>query len=304
MSTYLQTYFRIIKWSVKIFLCGMVSILLYAMWEFHQTPYFSSNKIYQTWKGERPQLPKTEEFSTENPESDVELIPNFVKDPANNTTMRSDDIIYNRPVNYSEIWMSREETDVILRYMRKGVQKYLEWGSGGSTLNFAPLAHGKAYSIEHDKTWCNDMQKELLNKTLTDKIEYHCVSVEKGHRGWGLASPFEEGTYAQFDLYIDEIDKLGEPIFDVVLIDGRARVSAAIKVLAYISKSSHVIVHDGKRIREKRKPTRDYSDIEKYYDIVEYWAPPSSTGIAVLKRKAQWHWLQGNVNAVNKLLKE
>lgn len=48
------------------------------------------------------------------------------------------------------LWMTREEAASMLEVMRKDMV-YLEYGSGGSTLAFAPMAK-RAYSIEHDST--------------------------------------------------------------------------------------------------------------------------------------------------------
>lgn len=50
---------------------------------------------------------------------------------------RAEQLLYSKKarVNYSEIWMSPLEVNLILRHI-EGSRKYIEWGSGGSTFNF------------------------------------------------------------------------------------------------------------------------------------------------------------------------
>lgn len=55
------------------------------------------------------------------------------------------------PETLKALWMTREEAASMLEVMRKDMV-YLEYGSGGSTMAFAPMAK-RAYSIEHDSTF-------------------------------------------------------------------------------------------------------------------------------------------------------
>ncbi len=100
----------------------------------------------------------------------------------------------------SRPWMKDEEIDAILALI-KPTTRYLEWGSGGSTWTFAVRA-ASAHSIEHNKAWCNDVGVALKGLEATS-VTLHCVTVEPGHLGWG--GGFEEGTYDQFDEYINAV---------------------------------------------------------------------------------------------------
>lgn len=213
------------------------------------------------------------------------------------------DVIAEHTVDYSNIMMTTTETDTLLKYLFK-IDTYIEWGSGGSTLNFAPFARRVAHSIEHDPDWCEKVKSKLSKSRHYARIVYHCVLVSKGYRNWGRSSSFEEGTYFQFDKYVDRIDALGEPLFDFVLIDGRARVATAIKSLAYISPDSRVVLHDATRIFKSSVHHPRYDLITTYYDFEEFIAVQGRAGIAIMTRKPQWQFLQGNVSAVNDLLQK
>jgi hypothetical protein len=57
-------------------------------------------------------------------------------------------------------WMSLHENALIQYYMKGRDAVYLEWGSGGSTFAYASLAK-KAFSIEHNREWCDILGQKL-----------------------------------------------------------------------------------------------------------------------------------------------
>lgn len=124
------------------------------------------------------------------------------------------DIMYERQM------MHRAELDLIASYLRPG-DVYLEYGSGGSTLNFAPRV-GRAYSIEHDCGWAKFLKGSVEGEDGYENLEVRCVEVPRGRRGWGTFSKFEHGNYEQFREYVDEVEVLPDKKFDKVFIDGRA----------------------------------------------------------------------------------
>lgn len=118
----------------------------------------------------------------------------------------------------------------------------LEWGSGSSTELFAPLVK-KYISIEHDATWFSHMKKILPKSTS--------LILVPPSQPWGqhipkAGGPGNDGTYTQFQDYVDIVEYLGEQ-FDLVLIDGRARVECAKAVLPYVKKNGLVLIHDFER---------------------------------------------------------
>jgi len=214
-----------------------------------------------------------------------------------------------KPVDLNGILMYASEVKLVHKYLRRGVKNYLEWGSGGSSFNFPQYVSGRVVSIEHDKEWC-DKVKRGLNRTKniyinSNRVEVRCVSVERGTGGWGVNSPFEEGSYPVFKEYIDEISKAstvtkGRSIeftkWDFVLIDGRARVDAAIKSLSFIGNNSVVVLHDSWRTRWK------YAEVFDYYNVVEESISFWSQGVVVMKRKPKFSYLEGRPFLVQKIL--
>lgn len=198
-------------------------------------------------------------------------------------------------VNYTEVMMDPLEVDIILKAI-KGRKSCLEWGSGGSTLNFPQFISGKVVSIEHDQEWCKTMPARLEKKNILN-VDFYCIKT--------IGQNDIEGTYATFKPYIDKINTLNESRWDFVLIDGRARVTASIRILSYIRSESAVIVHDFERIRSSG--SRSYARILTYYDVVDRIGnsvkmDTGDRGIALLRRKTKYDYLEGNHQEVQKML--
>tara|TARA_Y100000004_G_C8954924_1_gene430320 strand:+ start:3240 stop:3854 length:615 start_codon:yes stop_codon:yes gene_type:complete len=175
-----------------------------------------------------------------------------------------------------------KEIDLIQSYL-SDKKIMLEYGCGGSTTIF-PRYVKKYYSIEHNLDWFWNVQQEIYNDKL-DNVEIHLCDIPKGvptkredfweryddnilyaseHLDTNIPS-FEDCVYPKdkyvWNEYIDYVDKLNVKLFDVVLIDGRARTDCAYKVLNYIDKGSIVFIHDF-------WPRPEYHKVFEWYDEV------------------------------------
>ena len=175
-----------------------------------------------------------------------------------------------------------KEIDLIQSYL-SDKKIMLEYGCGGSTTIF-PRYVKKYYSIEHNLDWFWNVQQEIYNDKL-DNVEIHLCDIPKGvptkreefweryddnilyaseHLDTNIPS-FEDCAYPKdkyvWSEYIDYVDKLNVKLFDVVLIDGRARTDCAYKILNYINKSSIVFIHDF-------WPRPEYHKVFEWYDEV------------------------------------
>lgn len=198
-------------------------------------------------------------------------------------------------VNYSQVWMGPIEIDLLLRHI-DGVKTYLEWGSGGSTRNFPQFVTRRIVSIEHNAPWCGVVSQAIADKPTTPAVEYRCVKVEQGFKGWGLRNGYEEGDYVAFKEYVDEIERLDQERWDFVLVDGRARVDCAIKALSHLHEKSVLVLHDSGRLDTY------YADILKYYAVLDRASGDRKQGIAALKRRSEFRHLEGDHAAVQGIL--
>lgn len=126
-------------------------------------------------------------------------------------------------------------------------KKVLEYGSGQSTIEIAERCN-RIVSVEHQQEWYN---KTISNKPSNCELLLRLPSL-----------PYSEGTHCgTYDEFKDYIEApLSEAPFDVIFIDGRARVSCASIAKQLGHKDTIVFVHDFER--------PEYQEVLKYLDLI------------------------------------
>jgi len=165
---------------------------------------------------------------------------------------------------------------------------YYEFGSGGSTIYASYQPNIKQiFSIESDKQWFSHIQKTLKNnnKSQVDLryIELYSKNNSCGHPGRDVNGNLI-ASYEEFIKYPrsmesfpkDEIDKV-----DLVLIDGRYRVSSCLHAFNHI-KDECIVMFDDFKTRKR------YHIVLDYYDIIDRnWNDEKDElgALVVLKKK-------------------
>ena len=140
---------------------------------------------------------------------------------------------------------SENESDLIMPYLTKGA-KVLEYGSGNSSLEIANIVKS-LLTIEHEATWYNIVKRALPSNANIIFKPPTCLT-------WGT-----DGTYEQFKEYIESPYQY--KYFDVIIIDGRARVGCAKYCKNVANKNTVIFVHDYQR--------PEYKEIEKHLQLIE-----------------------------------
>lgn len=126
--------------------------------------------------------------------------------------------------------------------------RVLEYGSGESTIEIADKCLS-ILSIEHQKQWYDKL------------IELKPINCELILREPNL--PYKEGvhcgTYEQFKSYIEA--PLDKGPFDIILIDGRARVACASIVKLITHDNTLIFIHDYNR--------PEYAEVLNYLELIE-----------------------------------
>jgi len=196
-------------------------------------------------------------------------------------------VIPDTPMMHTQDW---QHIDAVMEELKP--ELFLEWGTGSSTFYFSKHdgkngSPVKYTSIEHHPGWCGEMKKRLWQHGLSN-VDYICEPVVKGFRSW--MGGWSEGGYSQFKEYIHQADNVVAKYraehqctscgaFDMLLVDGRARVGCALYVLRHLKKGSILFMHDF-----GRKPYT--TELEKYYDLM--WESPAREGGAAGKDLGQW----------------
>lgn len=169
------------------------------------------------------------------------------------------------------VWMHADELAVIEKYLNPEATM-MEWGSGGSTVEFSKKVK-KYYSVEHNWEWYN----EVKNAIPSNVSLYYKQNKE-------LPDDYSQAEYQHYGEYLDVVYEIGD-MFDVVLIDGRARRLCALKVMPYLKPNGIVIIHDWCL----RAP---YHCVLDYYDLVDKIDETPQT-IATFKLKPNWKEIKG-----------
>lgn len=173
--------------------------------------------------------------------------------------------------NLKKAWhmeMGDEELDFIKSYLNSNFI-FFEWGSGKSTIVLSNHVR-EHYSIEHDFV-CYEEVAIQANKNV--KLYY--VPPNFDSLDWFPYSP-KDGSFQEFRNYIQFVSIIGSlgKKFDIVLIDGRARVECAKEILPYLSDNAVVFVHNFNR--------HIYWNILNYYYVEKV-----KDTLAVLRKKVK-----------------
>lgn len=126
--------------------------------------------------------------------------------------------------------------------------KILEYGSGISTIEIANKCK-TIVSIEHQKLWY-DKNISIIPKNCELILkEPDLPYIEGGHCG----------TYNEFKSYIEA--PISKGLFDIILIDGRARVSCASICYKLSHDNTIIFIHDFHR--------EEYQEALNYLELIE-----------------------------------
>ena len=124
--------------------------------------------------------------------------------------------------------------------------RVLEWGSGGSSIFFSKYVR-QWDSVEHDAKWVKEMT--ALSKDIPN------LNMYSAQHSWNNVG---DGTFEEFEAYVNRpgilaTDGRKKNTWDVIIVDGRARVECARMVLRHdwLSDNGVVIVHDWERLEYK-----------------------------------------------------
>lgn len=127
----------------------------------------------------------------------------------------------------------------------------LEYGSGKSTIAIAKRVKD-LFSIEHDARFF----RELMNK-LTGNVRLYFEPPDNPNYD-------DDGTYEDFKSYVDR-PKLLNKKFDLVFVDGRARVACCKAAVDLLKDDGVIIVHDYLHPEEKYR-RYEYEVIEDFLE--------------------------------------
>lgn len=143
-----------------------------------------------------------------------------------------------------------------------------EYGSGISTLYFSSKVK-KVISIEHDKNWYNNINNKLLKKKVNNceyfLIEPEYIDAEKSKPSKIIyMSSLKKYSKSLFRKYVESIDKYPNNYFDLVFIDGRARMGCILRSINKIKLDGYLVLDnsDEKKYKLANKLLKRYEKLD------------------------------------------
>lgn len=118
----------------------------------------------------------------------------------------------------------------------------LEWGSGGSTLYFSRLlpSGSRWFTLEHHPIWAERVRRKIVREHLDHVTLVHVPTNHVHEKGSG------DGTEATFHDYVHYPETMAMA-FDLIIVDGRARVPCANVGWKLLEPDGLLVLHDAQR---------------------------------------------------------
>lgn len=149
------------------------------------------------------------------------------------------------------------------RWLSKELQtatRAFEWGSGGSTV-FLARRLPEVVSIEHDGAWYAKVSEHLRRHNLTH-CQYRLVEPQPTSTpGGGFRSGQRGCEHLDFEEYVRVIESYPDGYFDLVMIDGRARISCLNAAWNKVRVGGHILLDNSnyERYRGLLNAPRDFT---------------------------------------------
>jgi predicted O-methyltransferase YrrM len=128
---------------------------------------------------------------------------------------------------------------------RVGAQsRVFEYGGGGSTVWFARRA-GSVITIEHDEHW-SEMIEHRLASLQVRNVSVRLIPPDVSTHSEKFRSIYDEGS---FENYVKAIDDFPDASFDVVMVDGRARIACLERSIGKVRPGGVLVLDDSSRDR-------------------------------------------------------
>lgn len=138
--------------------------------------------------------------------------------------------------------MLEDEIDLFRTYLENS-SRFLEFGSGGSTLLALQSGVAKCHTVETDREWIRKLRRidDVRTAESSGRLSIHPANVGPT-RAWGI--PSDRSRIAAWPKYFLDVWSELDRVPDTVLIDGRFRTACALVTLLVCPRSTAILIHD------------------------------------------------------------
>lgn len=136
-----------------------------------------------------------------------------------------------------EPWWSRPAIDAVKSSLPSDARVF-EFGGGGSTLWLADRA-AEIVTVEHDPKWF-----DVLKKLAPANVR---IELRQPRSQGSITSDSAPGKF--FNDYVDAIIEQPDRVFDLIIVDGRARVACGRAAISKLKRGGMLFLDDSNRQR-------------------------------------------------------
>lgn len=182
------------------------------------------------------------------------------------------------PLNHGLPWMNFAAIEFLSNTLKPS-SKVLEWGMGGSTVYWCARA-GEIVSIEHDAAWFERAKDQLAHLNDRDPpLSLHLVEPQAkapGDYPSGLA-PYKDMS---FEAYANAISAYPKGHFDLIVVDGRARMACLHGCVDYLAPGGTILLDNADYTRYQPELTRFWAAHQNEFERTDFLSPtPFSSNI-------------------------
>jgi hypothetical protein len=154
------------------------------------------------------------------------------------------------PLRDERPWITFKAIEWLNNYLKPEMRVF-EFGSGGSTIFLCRRAKD-VYTVEHDSEYAGVVQKALEEKGLNN-CDYRLIppiTDEDSSIQYSLESCrsfMERWSKLDFSDYVCAIDSFPDGFFDLVVVDGRSRVSCLARSLVKVRQNGWILLDNSER---------------------------------------------------------
>lgn len=184
-------------------------------------------------------------------------------------------------------WLTFSAIQFLEQVLHTDMRVY-EYGSGGSTLFFAPRVK-EVISVEHDLTWANEvravLEKQGYQNTHLSHIESDTNAVFSSDLLSDVDACLSESAMLSFKEYVTSITKYPDSYFDIVLVDGRARASCLKYAIPKVKVGGYIILDDSDR--ERYQAVMSTPSLRDNFNLLDFVGPKLYD--TVFAKTSIWH---------------
>ncbi|KAA6330698.1 hypothetical protein EZS27_020630 [termite gut metagenome] len=149
------------------------------------------------------------------------------------------------PLDYDRPWITFEAKNFLDSILNSKMSVF-EYGAGCSTLYFSRRVKA-IYSVENNKEWFESLNKYIKENRI-DNVNIHLVEgISTNEINTTYSSLSSDYRNINFEDYVKVIDTFPDMLFDIILVDGRARAGCIKHAVTKLKKGGYLIVDNSER---------------------------------------------------------